>query len=336
MGSGGVRRTNGSFEVLNRDDILAGAKLKGEMGRGVRKDSERTGITRSKWRKGRISTDENVRSVVKSSRNGKRRRGRSRNMMLSRRGGKEGGGRKEGGGKGRRGWKGISKELGRKSEIHPIDSLGRRNVGVFSRGGAEAEKDPGKMMKPVSCGGASPESGFEAAVKVLDQIIGLGMIGSGRLMGDVKETTQVKPKSRCKLGTTIRGDNGRNTKSGDPGMDESRSTVDGGSGGERNSFRPVGGTVNHRKEVCLAGGRGERTNQINMNVRKPLSRNRNMLRRDVGVAVDFGSLTGETGVTPGSDVTRKMRPDIKGGNEAAGSMDARMSQIMNVVENQFT
>ena len=47
------------------------------------------------------------------------------------------------------------------------------------------------------------------------------MIGSGRLMGDVKETTQVKPKSRCKLGTTIRGDNGRNTKSGDPGMDES-------------------------------------------------------------------------------------------------------------------
>ena len=186
MGSGGVRRTNGSFEVLNRDDILAGAKLKGEMGRGVRKDSERTGITRSKWRKGRISTDENVRSVVKSSRNGKRRWGRSRNMMLSRRGGKEGGGRKEGGGKGRRGWKGISKELGRKSEIHPIDSLCRRNVGVVSRGGAEAEKYPGKVMKPISCSGASLEGGLEAAVKALDQTIGLGMIGGGRLMGDVK------------------------------------------------------------------------------------------------------------------------------------------------------
>ena len=183
MGSGGVRRTNGGFEALNRDNILAGAKLKGEVGRGARKDSERTGITRSKGRKGGISTDENMRSIVKSSRNGKRRWGRSRNMMLSRRGGKEGGGRKEGGGKGRRGWKGISKELGRKSEIHPIDSLGRRNVGVFSRGGAEAEKYPGKMMKPVSRSGASPKSGFEAAVKALDQTIGLGMIGSGRLMG---------------------------------------------------------------------------------------------------------------------------------------------------------
>ena len=89
-------------------------------------------------------------------------------MMLSRRGGKEGGGRKEGGGKGRRGWEGISKELGRKSKIHPIDSLGRRNVGVFSRGGAEAEEYPGKVMKPISRGGASPEGGLEAAVKVLD------------------------------------------------------------------------------------------------------------------------------------------------------------------------
>ena len=75
-------------------------------------------------------------------------------------------------------------------------------------------------MKPISRGGASPEGGLEAAVKALNQTIGLGMIGGGRLMGDVKETAQVKPKSRCKLGTTIRGDNGRNTKSGDPGMYE--------------------------------------------------------------------------------------------------------------------
>ena len=61
-----------------------------------------------------------------------------------------------------------------------------------------------------------------------------------------------------------------------------------------------------------------------------------MLRRNVGVAVNFGSLTGETGVTPGSDVTRKVRPDITVGNEAASSTNARMSQIMDVMENQFT
>ena len=70
MSSGGVRRTNGGFEVLNRDNILAGAKLKGEVGRGARKDSERTGEMRSKGRKGRISMYENVRSMLKSSRNG--------------------------------------------------------------------------------------------------------------------------------------------------------------------------------------------------------------------------------------------------------------------------
>ena len=61
-----------------------------------------------------------------------------------------------------------------------------------------------------------------------------------------------------------------------------------------------------------------------------------MLRRNVGVAVNFGSLTGETGATPGSDVMRKVRPDITGGNEAASSTNARMSQIMDVMENQFT
>ena len=61
-----------------------------------------------------------------------------------------------------------------------------------------------------------------------------------------------------------------------------------------------------------------------------------MLRRNVGVAVNFGSLTGEAGATLGSDVTRKVRPDITGGNEAASSTNARMSQIMDVMENQFT
>ena len=60
------------------------------------------------------------------------------------------------------------------------------------------------------------------------------------------------------------------------------------------------------------------------------------MRRNVGVAVNFGSLTGETGATLGSDVTRKVRPDITGGNEAVSSKNARMCQIMDVMENQFT
>ena len=52
--------------------------------------------------------------------------------------------------------------------------------------------------------------------------------------------------------------------------------------------------------------------------------------------MDFGSLAGESGATPGSDVTGKMRPDITRGNEAGSSPDARMSQIRDVMENQFT
>ena len=93
---------------------------------------------------------------------------------------------KKEGGRGEEAGKESVRNLGKKSEVHPIDSLGRRNVGVFSRGGAEAEEYPGKVMKPISRGGASPEGGLEAAVKALNQTIGLGMIGGGRLMGDVK------------------------------------------------------------------------------------------------------------------------------------------------------
>ena len=92
------------FETLYRYNIVAGPKLEGEVCRGAREDSERAGIMGSKRRKGGITTDLNMRGILESGRNGKRRWGRSRNMMLSGREGKEGGERKEGGGKGRRGW----------------------------------------------------------------------------------------------------------------------------------------------------------------------------------------------------------------------------------------
>ena len=75
-------------------------------------------------------------------------------------------------------------------------------------------------------------------------------------------------------------------------MDESHCAVSSGDGGERNSFRPAGGTVNHRKEVCVAGGRGERTNQINMKVEKSLGMDWDMLGRNFGMGVNFSSLTG--------------------------------------------
>ena len=48
-----------------------------------------------------------------------------------------------------RGQERVSKKLRRKGELHTIDSLSRREIGIFSRSGMETEEDPGKMVKPV-------------------------------------------------------------------------------------------------------------------------------------------------------------------------------------------
>ena len=70
-------------------------------------------------------------------------------MMVSRRGGKKGSLREKGRRKRGRGLERVSKKLRRKGELHTIDSLSRREIGIFCRSGTETEEDPGKMVKPV-------------------------------------------------------------------------------------------------------------------------------------------------------------------------------------------
>jgi hypothetical protein len=43
------------------------------------------------------------------------------------------------------------------------------------------------------------------------------MVGSGGLVVDIEEGTEVGPKGGSKLWATVRGDNCRKTKAGDPG-----------------------------------------------------------------------------------------------------------------------
>ena len=64
-----------------------------------------------------------------------------------------------------------------------------------------------------------------------------------------------------------------------------------------------------------------------------LVRNRNVLWRNLRMAVYLGGLTGEAGATPSSDIMGEMWPNITRGKEAASGADARMSQVVNVMEN---
>ena len=70
-------------------------------------------------------------------------------------------------------------------------------------------------------------------------------------------------------------------------MDKSRGTVSGSSRGKRNSFRPAGSAVNNSEEMSITGRRREWPDKINMKVRKTLERDRDMLRRNVNMAVSF-------------------------------------------------
>ena len=61
-----------------------------------------------------------------------------------------------------------------------------------------------------------------------------------------------------------------------------------------------------------------------MNVRKPLLRNGDVLRKELGVVVSFGSVAGCARTAPMEDITRKVRPNIPGGDQAVGSSATRM------------
>ena len=117
-------------------------------------------------------------------------------------------------------------------------------------------------------------------------------------------------------------------------MDESRGTVGGGGGSERNCLRPARGAVNDSQKISKT--RREGANKVNVKMRKALIRNRNMLRRDLRVVVGLGGLAGNTGAAPSSDVTGEMWPNITGRKEAASGTDARMSQVVNMMKNGFT
>ena len=81
-------------------------------------------------------------------------------MMMSRGGWEKGGLSEKVGRKRGRGLERVSKKLRRKGELCTIDSLSRREIGIFSRSSTETEEDPGKMVEPVRGSSESPEGGF--------------------------------------------------------------------------------------------------------------------------------------------------------------------------------
>lgn len=108
------------------------------------------------------------------------------------------------------------------------------------------------MMKPVAGGSTGTEGGLEAAVETLHETIGLGVIGGGRMMGDVEGLAEVGPEAGSELRAAIGGEVGRDAKASDPVVNEGVGAVGGGGGGERNGFTPAGGAIHDGEEVGMA------------------------------------------------------------------------------------
>jgi hypothetical protein len=62
---------------------------------------------------------------------------------------------------------------------------------------------------------------------------------------------------------------------------------------------------------------------------------RDVLRRYLDVAVDFGPLAAHAGLRPGCDIVGEALPNIPGGDEAAGRLPARVSGPVEMFENLF-
>ena len=189
-------------------------------------------------------------------------------------------------------------ELSRESKRSTVQLLSRRDVGGFSRRGAETEEDPGKMVEPVSGGAAGPEGSFQPAVKSFHEAVGLRMVGGGGLMRDVEARAERSPESRGELRTSVGSDDVRYTKTSNPMMHQGGGTVIGGGGGQRNSLRPTGGSVDDGEQVGVARRGRKGTYQVHMNVGETSNWERNDRRAKVSVMVDFACLTGQTGAAP--------------------------------------
>lgn len=141
----------------------------------------------------------------------------------------------------------------RKGKVGAIEGLGRRDVRGRGWGGAEAEEDPGKVVVPVSAGGAGPECIFKAAVETFHKAIRLGVVGGGRAVLNVECSAQAVPEGRGELWATVRGDSGGNAEAGNPVVNKGGGAGVGGGRGEGNCLRPSGSAVNDSEEVSMLG-----------------------------------------------------------------------------------
>jgi hypothetical protein len=126
------------------------------------------------------------------------------------------------------------------------------------------------------------------------------------------------------LWATVRGDNCRKTKAGNPGSEESGGAIGGGGRGKWDNFRPTGGAVNDGEEVSETMGRRKWAYEVNVNVGKLLWWDWNVLWDGGSVVMNFAALAGGTLASPVGNLSSHTMPDETGSDEAFSGADSRV------------
>ena len=193
------------------------------------------------------------------------------------------------------------------------------------------------------------EGVLQGTMEPFDHPVGLRVEGSGLMMDDPKDCTQALPKGRDKLGATIRGQMGWDSKTGDPVHNEGVGTVGGGGGGHGDGLRPPGGEVHDGEEVLGPGGGRQAPDEVHMEVAKPPGGHGDDLDWGLRMPGDLAALViyildmrdwiavrGSHGVQPAVVATRGQLPSGLGTickGEAQVEVDQRMIHAFSIFKN---
>ena len=183
-------------------------------------------------------------------------------------------------------------------------------------GGADPQQDPRELTCPVGPGEPGGERRFQLAVKPLYHPIGLGVVGGCLSELDAQELGDVGPELGHEMRPTVRDDDGRSPKAGDPGGDERPCHALGGRVRHGDGFGPPGEPVHDREQVCVALQGWEGTHEVRMNRLESAVRCWDPVNPGVGVAVHLRPLAGHARPCPSGDITVEPVPNVTAGHQS--------------------
>ena len=191
-------------------------------------------------------------------------------------------------------------------------------------------------MEPVGTYCSSSERNFHSSVEPFDLTIGLWMIWGHLGHRNSKFSANSSPNGGYELAPSIWSQSGRNTAPWNPGWNKSMHIGLSSYWRQRNYFWPPCTPINHCKQVRVTMTWRKRSHNVNMNVQKPSSWNRDLRNTRFHMGTNLALLTLQTGSRPGTYFTWHLRPDKTWGYHSSGTSYYKVSCGVKQVEQSLS